>query len=86
MDTVIVSANSSTRAMKVDALEAIAIEIFGSDRVFSADTLPEAIDKAITDAIRPLSEDTIGILITGSVVTAGEARTMVRKRFAKEEK
>ena len=86
MDTVIVSANSSTRAMKVDALEAIAIEIFGSDRVFSADTLPEAIDKAITDAIRPLSEDTIGILITGSVVTAGEARTMVRKKFAKEEK
>lgn len=86
MDTVIVSANSSARAMKVDTLEAIAAEIFGIDRVFSADTLPEAIDKAITDAIRPLSEDTIGILITGSVVTAGEARTMVRKKFAKEEK
>ena len=86
MDTVIVSANSSTRAMKVDTLEAIAAEIFGIDRVFSADTLPEAIDKAITDAIRPLSEDTIGILITGSVVTAGEARTMVRKKFAKEGK
>jgi dihydrofolate synthase/folylpolyglutamate synthase len=86
MDTVIVSANSSARAMKVDTLEAIAAEIFGIDRVFSADTLPEAIDKAITDAIRPLSEDTIGILITGSVVTAGEARTMVRKKFAKEGK
>lgn len=86
MDTVIVTANSSARAMKVDALESIATEIFGSDRVFSADSLPEAIDKAITDSVRPLSDDTLGILITGSVVTAGEARTMLRKRFAKGEK
>lgn len=86
MDTVIVTANSSARAMKVAALESIATEIFGSDRVFSADSLPEAIDKAITDSVRPLSDDTLGILITGSVVTAGEARTMLRKRFAKGEK
>jgi len=86
MDTIIVSANSSARAMKVDALEAIAIEIFGSDRVFSADTLPQAIEKAITDAVRPLSDDTLGILITGSVVTAGEARAILRKKFAKEVK
>jgi len=86
MDTIIVSANSSVRAMKVDALEAIAIEIFGSDRVFSADTLPQAIEKAITDAVRPLSDDTLGILITGSVVTAGEARAILRKKFVKEVK
>jgi len=86
MDAVIVSVNSSTRAMKVDTLEAIAIEIFGSDRVFSAETLPDAIDKAISDAVRPLSEDTIGILITGSVVTAGEARSILRKKFAREVK
>jgi dihydrofolate synthase/folylpolyglutamate synthase len=86
MDTIIVSANTSARAMKVDALEAIAIEIFGSDRVFSAETLPQAIEKAITDAVRPLSDDTLGILITGSVVTAGEARAILRKKFAKEVK
>ena len=86
MDTIIVSANSSARAMKVVALEAIAIEFFGSDRVFSANTLPQAIEKAITDAVRPLSDDTLGILITGSVVTAGEARAILRKKFAKEVK
>jgi len=86
MDSVIVTANSSPRAMKVSELEHIAAEIFGSDRVFSADSLTEAVDKAIKDSIRPLSEDTIGILITGSVVTAGEARTILRKKFAKEEK
>ena len=86
MDSIIVTANSSPRAMKVNELELIAAEIFGIDRVFSADSLTEAVDKAIKDSIRPLSEDTIGILITGSVVTAGEARTILRKKFAKEEK
>jgi len=86
MDTVVVTANSSTRSMRVDALETIAIEIFGSDRVYSVETLPEAIEKAVRDSIRPLSEDTIGILITGSVVTAGEARAILRKKFAKEDK
>ncbi|MFM2214965.1 MAG: hypothetical protein RJA88_334 [Actinomycetota bacterium] len=86
MDSIIVTANSSPRAMKVNELELIAAEIFGIDRVFSADSLTEAVDKAIKDSIRPLSEDTIGILVTGSVVTAGEARTILRKKFAKEEK
>ena len=86
MDTVIVSANSSPRAMKIVALELMAIEIFGSDRVFTSETIATAIDKAVTDSIRPLSEDTIGILITGSVVSVGEARTIVRKKFAKEVK
>ena len=86
MDSIIVTANSSPRAMKVADLEKIAGEIFGIDRVFAAESVHEAIDKAVTDSIRPLSEETIGILITGSVVTVGEARAIVRKKFAKEEK
>ena len=85
MDSIIVTTNSSPRAMSVADLELIAAEIFGIDRVFSAGSLAEAVDKAIKDSVRPLSEDTIGILITGSVVTAGEARAIVRKKFAKEE-
>jgi dihydrofolate synthase/folylpolyglutamate synthase len=86
MDSVIVSANSSPRAMKVDALEMMAIEIFGADRVFTSQSIAEAIDKAVKDSIRPLSEDTIGVLITGSVVSVGEARAIVRKKFAKDAK
>ena len=86
MDLVIVTANTSPRAMKVSELEKIAVEIFGAERVFSAGTVSEAIDKAVKDSVRPLSEDTIGILITGSVVTVGEARGIVRKKFAKEVK
>jgi dihydrofolate synthase/folylpolyglutamate synthase len=84
MDSIIVTKNSSHRSMSVSDVEAIASKIFGADRVFSADSLDVAIDKAIKDSVRPLSEDTIGILITGSVVTVGEARAIIRKRFAKE--
>ena len=85
MDSIIVTVNSSHRAMKLEDLESIATRIFGADRTFSAATLEAAIDKAIKDANRPLSEETLGILITGSVVTVGEARTIVRKRFLKED-
>lgn len=84
MDSIIVTKNSSHRSMSVSDVEAIASKIFGADRVFAADSLDIAIEKAIKDSVRPLSEDTIGILITGSVVTVGEARAIVRKRFAKE--
>jgi dihydrofolate synthase/folylpolyglutamate synthase len=84
MDSVIVTKNSSPRSMPVVDVEAIASRIFGADRVFAADTLEAAIEKAIKDSVRPLSEDTLGILITGSVVTVGEARTLVRKRYAKD--
>jgi dihydrofolate synthase/folylpolyglutamate synthase len=84
MDSVIVTKNSSSRSMPVADVEILAQKVFGADRVFSAETLETAIEKAIKDSIRPLSEDTLGILITGSVVTVGEARTIVRKRFAKE--
>lgn len=83
MDSIIVTKNSSSRSAAVADVEALATKIFGSDRTFSADSLEVAIEKAIKDSLRPLSEDTIGILITGSVVTAGEARAIVRKRFAK---
>jgi dihydrofolate synthase/folylpolyglutamate synthase len=86
MDSVIVTANSSPRSMSVSDAQAIATRVFGADRVFAADTLDAAIEKAIKDSIRPLSEDTLGILITGSVVTVGEARAIVRKRFAKEDR
>ena len=85
MDSIIVTKNSSSRSMPVSDVEALATKIFGADRVFAAETLEAAIEKAIKDSVRPLSEETLGILITGSVVTVGEARTIVRKRFAKED-
>jgi dihydrofolate synthase / folylpolyglutamate synthase len=84
MDYIIVTGNSSPRAMQISELEKMAQEFFGADRVFAADSLSSGIEKAMADANRPLSEDSIGILITGSVVSVGEARTIIRKKFAKE--
>ena len=83
MDSIIVTANSSSRSTPVDKLEKIAIEIFGADRVFSDETLEQALERAIKDTVRPLSDDTIGILVTGSVVTVGEARRYLRNKFSK---
>ena len=83
MNSIIVTENSSPRTMKVDDLGKIAREIFGAERVFTAENLDRAIDKALDDAKRPLSDDSVGILITGSVVTVGEARALVRKKVSK---
>jgi dihydrofolate synthase/folylpolyglutamate synthase len=83
MDSIIVTANSSSRSTPVDKLEKIAIEIFGADRVFSDESLEKALDRAIKDTVRPLSEDSVGILVTGSVVTVGEARSYLRSKFSK---
>jgi len=82
VDHVIVTQSSSSRAMPAAELEKVASKIFGSDRVFVVSDLNSALDKAVTDSIRPLSEDTVGILVTGSVVTVGEARTYLRRKFA----
>ena len=83
MNQVIVTTNSAARSMSVGDLEGLATQVFGADRVFAQPSLADAIDKAIKDSVRPLSEESLAILITGSVVTVGEARTAVRKRYAK---
>lgn len=83
MNQIIVTTNSSERSMSVSDLNALARQVFGSDRVFAEDNLQNAIDRAVRDSIRPLSDESLAILITGSVVTVGEARTAVRKKFAK---
>ncbi|CAB4645840.1 unannotated protein [freshwater metagenome] len=82
VDHVIVTQSSSERAMASSEVEKIASSIFGVDRVFETQDLFQAIDKAMSDSVRPLSEATVGIVITGSVVTVGQARTYLRKKFA----
>lgn len=82
VDHVIVTQSSSDRAMPSGELERIASKVFGVDRVFEEADLHAALDRAVRDTTRPLSEDTIGIIVTGSVVTVGEARSYIRKRFS----
>jgi dihydrofolate synthase/folylpolyglutamate synthase len=76
-DQLVVTNNGSPRAMDVDGLAIRAEEHFGQDRVIVASTLPDAIETAI--ALAEEGDDGFsgsGIVITGSVVTAGAARTL----------
>jgi dihydrofolate synthase/folylpolyglutamate synthase len=82
---VVVTQNSTPRAMPARELAAVAREVFGEDRVMVEPDLAAAIDKAATLAEAGEALGTsIGagaVLVTGSVVTVGEARRMlVRER------
>ncbi len=78
--------NGSPRALDVVSLGFAASERFGPDRVTTAENLRDAIDAAtalVDDALQDGVVDGeaeafsgTGIVITGSVVTAGAARTL----------
>lgn len=80
VDEVVVTTSSSPRAMPVDELAAVAREIVGAERLQVEPKLPDAIEAAVAMAEELGSgADRIsggGVVITGSVVTAGEARTL----------
>jgi dihydrofolate synthase/folylpolyglutamate synthase len=74
----VVSPNSSPRSMPAEELGDLAEGIFGADRVHLADRLDDAIDQALGLAEETGEYQGAGVLITGSVVTAGDARTLLR--------
>jgi dihydrofolate synthase/folylpolyglutamate synthase len=79
-DAVVVTDNGSPRALEPDMLALRAEDVFGPDRVIRTSSLPDAIETATA-----LVEDSgdggagAGIVITGSVLTAGAARTLFGK-------
>jgi dihydrofolate synthase / folylpolyglutamate synthase len=75
---VVVTANSSPRAMDPDELGAVAAEVFGSDRVSVEPVLAEAVEQA-GELAEEGGESGVGVVVTGSVVTAGEVRAMFGK-------
>jgi dihydrofolate synthase/folylpolyglutamate synthase len=81
-DQIVVTHNGSPRALEVDALALLAEERFGPDRVLTATTLADAIETA-TALVEESGNDEgfggAGVVITGSVVTAGAARTLFGK-------
>jgi len=81
MSRVIVSRNSSHRAASVEELHDTAREIFGGDRVQQSETLISAISSAVEQAKlqNAVQDSNVAVVIAGSVVTAGEARAIVRK-------
>lgn len=82
-EEVVITQNSSPRALHYEDLADLADEIFGEDRVHRIETLPSAVELAVALAEETDSGDGIvsgsGVIVTGSVVTAGEARTLFGK-------
>ncbi|MFC4085468.1 bifunctional tetrahydrofolate synthase/dihydrofolate synthase [Amycolatopsis samaneae] len=82
----VVTRNSSPRSMPLEELNDLAISIFGEERVVAESNLETAIETAIglveqsDDPEEPLAGG--GVLVTGSVVTVGEARTLFGKEPA----
>ncbi|HEU0189773.1 MAG TPA: folylpolyglutamate synthase/dihydrofolate synthase family protein [Mycobacterium sp.] len=78
-DRIVVTHNGSPRALDVETLAAAAQLRFGDDRVLTAETLGDAIDAAtalVDQADADGARSGAGIVVTGSVVTAGAARTL----------
>jgi dihydrofolate synthase/folylpolyglutamate synthase len=78
LDELIVTRNSSVRSMPVQDLAAVAQDVFGEDRVHVVPRMDDAIDRAIGLADESGEFAGAGVLITGSVATAGDARLLMR--------
>jgi dihydrofolate synthase / folylpolyglutamate synthase len=84
MAAIVCTQNGTPRALPADRLADVARGIFGIDRVYVAPRLDDAIEQAATLAeeggVFGEAIGSGGVLITGSVVTVGEARTMLKRR------
>jgi dihydrofolate synthase/folylpolyglutamate synthase len=74
--------------MPLTELNELAVSIFGEDRVVAETSLDAAVETAVAlveAGPGALAEEPLaggGVLVTGSVVTAGEARTLFGKEPA----
>ncbi len=84
LDAVVVTNNGSPRAVDAETLAETAREVFGEERVHVEPFLPDAVEAAIGLAEESDGEPVsgAGVIITGSVVTAGAGRTLFGKEPA----
>ena len=88
VDRLVVTKSDSPRALPVAELFAQAVAIFGNERVFKEDDLASAITYAMEQVtlINQVSDGVSAVVITGSVVTAGSARVILKRIGRAEEK
>ncbi len=79
-DSIVVTRNSSPRSMSVDDIAQIALDIYGDDRVFASPNLEEALDVAVGLVDDVAEWGSAAVVALGSVVTAADARKMMRPR------
>ena len=83
LSEIVCTRNSTPRSMPAEELAEVARDLFGEHRVRLAPRLDDAIDQAVTLAetggAMGESIGSGGVLVTGSVVTVGEARRLLRR-------
>ncbi|NIL59327.1 bifunctional folylpolyglutamate synthase/dihydrofolate synthase [Salinispora arenicola] len=81
IDQLVVTRNSSPRAMATQELATLAAEVFGPDRVAVAEQMPDAIEVAVALAEEDVPGELagVGVLVTGSVVTVADARRLLKR-------
>lgn len=81
MDRVVITRNTSHRSAPVEDLADVAREVFDAARVSTAPNLDQAIRSAIEQAKleSAVTDMNCAVLIAGSVISAGEARAIVRE-------
>lgn len=86
LSEMVLTQNSQPRAMDADSLAGIAKEIFGEERIVVEPRLTDALETAVrlAEEVGQPGESLsgAGVLVTGSVVTVGEARSLFGKEPA----
>jgi dihydrofolate synthase/folylpolyglutamate synthase len=79
VDAVVVTRNTSPRAMSAAELGELTVDIFGPDRVRIEPALPDAIEAAVNlaESDVELGLGGVGIVVTGSVMTVADARKLL---------
>ena len=79
LDHIVVTTPTSVRALPAEDLAVIACDIFGEERVWIEPKLADALDRAVTLAEEVNDYGGAGVLVTGSVVLAGEAKRLMAR-------
>ena len=80
LSEIVVTRNSDVRSMDTEELARQAAEMFGPERVHAESRIDDAIETAVALADEEAPDDAGGgaaVLVTGSVVTAGDARLLL---------
>jgi len=83
LSAVVCTQNSTARSMSADDLAGIAGTVLDKNQVYVVPDLGDAIDRAIALAASPgvgVGAEPASVLVTGSVVTVGEARHLLREK------
>jgi dihydrofolate synthase/folylpolyglutamate synthase len=78
VDHLIISRNSSSRSADIASVKSLATSSFSIGEIDSTENLEEALKLAKSIAQEVRDAGSVAILVTGSVVTAGEMRQIVR--------